>query len=364
MYRISDEEVDFILKDIKAQGIQIEDLQYNLLDHICCIIENEMPEHENFYNFYQKIIPSFFNTNLKEIQTATRQVLRFKHYVFVQNILKFSGLVAVLFILLGIISRVFEWGASNLFISIGAWLFALLFMPLMIVLKFKDEDSLRDKWILSFGFFLAILASLGIGFKLMAFPYANILIQGSSVLFLGVYLPLYYILRAKKAELKFNTTIHAVLMMVFGGMLFSLSHSGEKNTFQEDLKLSQEHLEQSFNQIHSLNESMYSDITPQENLLIYKKGSDLLLTKISKIKDNIRQNISRNPYDLLVESQITEEISKYNHFASKFLPSKMYIILYPKDYERASLQTILLKLTQIQLQISLNENYFLGLQKK
>ena len=48
MYSLSEKEIDFILNDIKKNGVELEDLQLNLLDHICCIFENEYNQDENF----------------------------------------------------------------------------------------------------------------------------------------------------------------------------------------------------------------------------------------------------------------------------------------------------------------------------
>jgi hypothetical protein len=42
MYTLSEQQIDFILNDIKSRGVVMEDLQLNLLDHVCCIVENEL----------------------------------------------------------------------------------------------------------------------------------------------------------------------------------------------------------------------------------------------------------------------------------------------------------------------------------
>jgi hypothetical protein len=39
MYPISDQQIEFILRDLEAGGIGTESLRYDLLDHICVIIE-------------------------------------------------------------------------------------------------------------------------------------------------------------------------------------------------------------------------------------------------------------------------------------------------------------------------------------
>ena len=49
MVSVSEKQLDFILNDIVAHGIETEDLQENLLDHICCIVENEMNTGDDFY---------------------------------------------------------------------------------------------------------------------------------------------------------------------------------------------------------------------------------------------------------------------------------------------------------------------------
>jgi hypothetical protein len=42
MVSLTDEQVDFIRKEIESHGISLPDLQANLIDHMCTIIENEM----------------------------------------------------------------------------------------------------------------------------------------------------------------------------------------------------------------------------------------------------------------------------------------------------------------------------------
>ena len=58
MHSITDDEIDFILNDIATHGVTLDDLQDNLLDHICCIIENEKPIETDFYKFYESHITS------------------------------------------------------------------------------------------------------------------------------------------------------------------------------------------------------------------------------------------------------------------------------------------------------------------
>lgn len=80
MYRVSDEQIEFILDDIKKRGIEMEDLQLNLLDHICCILEKELKETDDFNEKYNESIKQFFKTELSEIEEETKLLIRFKNY--------------------------------------------------------------------------------------------------------------------------------------------------------------------------------------------------------------------------------------------------------------------------------------------
>lgn len=80
MYRVSDEQIEFILDDIKRRGIEMEDLQLNLLDHICCILEKDLNETDDFNEKYNKTIKQFFKTELSEIEEETKLLTRFKNY--------------------------------------------------------------------------------------------------------------------------------------------------------------------------------------------------------------------------------------------------------------------------------------------
>ena len=60
MFVLSEQQVSFILDDIRRNGIELEELQLNLLDHICCVIENEMSPEQDFDEFYRIVIARFY----------------------------------------------------------------------------------------------------------------------------------------------------------------------------------------------------------------------------------------------------------------------------------------------------------------
>lgn len=87
MYLVSDEQIEFILDDIKKRGIEMEDLQLNLLDHICCILEKELNEDDDFNKKYNETIKQFFKSELSEIEEETKLLIRFKNYYQMKRLL-------------------------------------------------------------------------------------------------------------------------------------------------------------------------------------------------------------------------------------------------------------------------------------
>lgn len=226
MFNLTNEHIDFILADIQKDGVRTEDLQYELLDHICCIIENEIDATTDFYSFYGEIRSRFCKTNLGEIQEERDKLITFKNYYVMKNTLKIAGLSSAFLTISGAILKTYHLPGAGIAILSGGLVFSLLFLPLMIALKFKDEAKQVDKWVFSIGFFIAIVMTIGVLFKIMHWPYATILMSSSLSIFIFGYVPLYYLSRIRRAEEKFNTTINSVLMFAAGSYIFVLIKLG------------------------------------------------------------------------------------------------------------------------------------------
>jgi hypothetical protein len=84
-YSLSEEQIDFILSDIKARGIEIEKLQINLLDHVCCLLEQRMKNGDDFKRVYEEIIKEFHDSNLKEIEKETKGLVKNKHFYKIKS---------------------------------------------------------------------------------------------------------------------------------------------------------------------------------------------------------------------------------------------------------------------------------------
>ena len=217
MYQISEQQIDYILNDISARCVEMESLQQNLLDHICCIIENNLKENGDFESFYQKTIKTFYKDELWEIEEETLLLLTYKNYYAMKKTMIISGLFSAATMILGILFKFMHWPGASLFIVLGVGSSSLIFLPLLFVLKSKDKHQIKDKIILGLGILAGILLSLHILFKVFHWPHAMILGYASIVLIGLILLPLFFITGIKNPDNKINTiTISIVMIMVCG----------------------------------------------------------------------------------------------------------------------------------------------------
>lgn len=224
MYSLSEQQIDFILRDIKSRGVEMEDLQVSLLDHICCIIESELEPDGDFESFYRKTIPRFFKKELREIEEETVLLLTFKHYYAMRKTMITTGTMSVVLMIFGSFFKLMHWPGANVMLLLGIALASLVFLPLMFILKTRKTGSSREKIVLGAGVLFGILVSISTLFKVLHWPGSNIVWFLSLGLLFFVYIPVYFFTGIRNPETKLNTITSTVLLMLAGGLLFLLTN--------------------------------------------------------------------------------------------------------------------------------------------
>ena len=146
MYRISDEQLDFILHDLSTRGIETESLRYDLLDHVCVIIEQELGEGEDFEACYTSAITTFYKQELREIEEETRWLLTCRHHLVLTRNMFF--LLLFLIFLGPFIAYPYAWvvshgGVTKWNLPLEVWgpalIFSLFPMLVLLVLFFTPD---------------------------------------------------------------------------------------------------------------------------------------------------------------------------------------------------------------------------------
>ncbi len=223
MYCISDQQIAFILNDIGARGVKMEDLQLNLLDHICCIIEQQLEEDGNFEQFYATTIRKFYKDELMEIEEETISLLTNKNYYVMKKIMIYSGVFSATALSAGIILKYMHAQGAAILMTLGIVTASLIFLPLLFALKVKEKQTGKDKLLVGLGTLSAIAIAMGILFKVQHWPGANMLSLASPIILMLVFLPIYFVTGIRNADTKVNTIVTSILLIVGCGLFFSLT---------------------------------------------------------------------------------------------------------------------------------------------
>lgn len=220
MYQLSEQQIDYIFDDISARGVEMESLQQNLLDHVCCIIENNLEENGDFESFYRKTIKSFYKDELWEIEEETLLLLTYKNYYTMKKIMINSGIAAATFFIIGSFFKFMHWPGASLLILVGMITGALVYLPLVFLFKKNETTESRAKLLLAIGTANGILFCVQSLFKVMHWPGANTMWFFTLGLFALVFIPLYFFNGVKNEANKVNTITTTLILIILAGVFF------------------------------------------------------------------------------------------------------------------------------------------------
>lgn len=370
MYCISDEQIDFILSDISARGIEMVGLQQDLVDHICCIIEHSLDDDGDFESFYNTTIKEFYRRDLKEIEEETINLLIHKNYYVMKKIMLVSGGISTALLILGILFKFMNWPGALILIFCGILVLSLIFLPLSFVLRVKEKKENKDKIVTALGALAAISLSLGVLFKVMHWPFANLLCMLSLFVMVFLFLPIYYFSGIKNPETKVNTMVSSILIIAGSALILTLVRSphGSKKRYLEitSAYLRNEQILENEQKITALTKNSISDDFSKSSEEVYNLCGDLkayLLkreTGLDKIGNDFeaKNTLISESYtsDLLAPHQAVELKAKIENYNSKVADSQkipMSNSIFGKNNQM--IEESLNNLTQIQILVLQNQ---------
>jgi len=222
MYCLTDEQVDFILSDIRRNGVDMEDLQMNLLDHVCCIMEQTLERDDDFERLYRETIKQFYKRDLREIEEETINLLTFKNYYAMKKVMIACGAFSVAAFIGGSLFKVMHWQGASFLLIMALLVLCFIFLPLMVLLKTKESNNLRDKVVTITGAVTGILYTMSTLFAVCHWPGRTPLWISTVCFSMFVFIPTYFFTGIRRAETKLNTIITSVLLVGATGLLFTM----------------------------------------------------------------------------------------------------------------------------------------------
>ncbi|MBS1651330.1 MAG: hypothetical protein JSU07_04890 [Bacteroidetes bacterium] len=220
MYQLNEQQIDFIINDISARGVEMETLQQDLADHVCCIIENNLEENGDFESFYQKTIKTFYKNDLTEIEEETLLVLTYKNYYAMKKTMINSGIASAVLFTAGSFFKFMHWPGASVLILLGMFIGTLIFLPIFFMFKKNETVNSKEKLVLGIGVINGMFFSLYVLFKVFHWPGANLLWFFTLGIFALIFIPLYFFSGIKNPTTKLNTITTTIILIMLAGVFF------------------------------------------------------------------------------------------------------------------------------------------------
>ncbi|MEQ9261784.1 MAG: DMT family transporter [Owenweeksia sp.] len=291
MVLLSNKQVDQIHDLLLNQGVKLDSLRLDLLDHVCCLVEDKMEKGISFHTALHNSIKQFGEDGLHKTNEATLSMLNSKS-ILMKKISSIIGILGSIAACSGGFFKIMHWPGANMLLLSGIVAIVLLYLPLLIVVKFRETESTLLKFSYLAGLFGAMVNGIGVVFKLLHFPGANYLIIASLLIIGLIFMPIYFTHAFRLAENKLSNLAFAGVLFVALFLLYGLTNSGNGRVMSDSVFIMHQDMMDKIDRANAEREEVFSDL-PTEAM---GQKTEELLNYLSEFRTHsvmVSQNISR-----------------------------------------------------------------------
>lgn len=186
---------------VDAQGLKIQTLRDDVIDHLCCVVESELGKGKPFEQLLDKAVKDLAPNGLIDIQHKTIFLLNARRIIMMKKLIYTIGFLGSITLTAGVAFKLLHMQYATELFAIGFLTFMLVFIPLLAFDKYKvslsKAISVRLKIIL--GVLAAVITGLSGLFKLMHLQGSDALLMIGAFVFALGFLPFYFFTMYKKS---------------------------------------------------------------------------------------------------------------------------------------------------------------------
>lgn len=226
MPELSIDNLNLIISEVKKQEISFSHLADELIDHLCCDVEDEMLNGLDFSEAYRRVKQKLGKRRLKEIQEETLYAVDTK-YRRMKNTMKISGIAGTILLGFAALFKIQHWPGAGIMLTLGALALAFVFLPSSLRVLWKETHNRNSLFLFISAFIAGFFFVIGTIFKIQHWSGAGILLL---LAFAGalMFVPALLVTKLQDQENKPKRTVYiagavAVILYVTG-ILFKLQH--------------------------------------------------------------------------------------------------------------------------------------------
>ena len=193
MYRLSNNEINIIHDKLMASSILNNGIEPEILDHVCCLIEDTRKIGEtSFEQALADAIALVCPNGISEMEIEKSFLLNYKHLTM-KKVVFFSGYIAATCIALGLMLKTFHWDGGWTFLLAG---FGILLLYSLLWFSHSlagfPQKPVNEKVQIVSGAGAGVIIAIGGAFKVLHYPYADILSLVGIVLLVALFFPVFF----------------------------------------------------------------------------------------------------------------------------------------------------------------------------
>ncbi|NEN23041.1 hypothetical protein G3O08_05950 [Cryomorpha ignava] len=189
--KLTVEQEEYVYNTVKTAGVGMESLQNDIVDHLCCVIETQHGRGKSFDQLLNEAINDLAPHGLKQLENRTLFLLNSNRIIIMKKLMYSIGFIGALILTIGITFKLLHYPLANVLSITGLVLLFLVFMPLLALDRYKVAISrtLTEKMKFILGFSSVAIIGISILFKFFHLQGANILLVLGTFLFAFGFLP-------------------------------------------------------------------------------------------------------------------------------------------------------------------------------
>jgi hypothetical protein len=187
-----DDNYDRIRSDLLRLGLSYDRLMDDMLDHVCCMVEEFMEQGKDFESSYHQVLDSIGEKSIPEVQHQTLLNLD-KKFQRMKNFTYLFGLSSAIITIVGSLFKRMHWPGAGVLITVGMMLIVFVFLPLYFITNHREQTERKNPVYAIVGYLTIAFLLAAAVFKIMHWPGAGYLVYGSIGFILIGFIPLYVV---------------------------------------------------------------------------------------------------------------------------------------------------------------------------
>ena len=199
--KLTEEQVSLVQDYVDAQKLKYKTLRDDVVDHLCCVIEEELGRGEPFDQLLLKAANELAPCGLADLEHQTFFLLNANRILQMKKVLYATGFVGSVTLTIGVTLKLLNTPGGNEFFMIGFLTLLLGFIPILAFDRYKVAISgvLSERLKIILGGLASIIVGLSGLFKILHLQGASWLLLLGAFVFAAGFLPFFFFTMYKKS---------------------------------------------------------------------------------------------------------------------------------------------------------------------